>query len=388
MMSATLSNDEIRRYSRHLILPEIGMEGQQKLKESSVLLIGAGGLGSPLALYLAAAGVGHIGLVDADVVDDSNLQRQILHGTSAVGRRKTESARERLADLNPGVDVVTYNDPFTSDNAMDIARGYNVLVDGTDNFPTRYLSNDVSVFLGIPNVYGSIFRFEGQVSVFWAKQGPCYRCLYSEPPPPGLVPSCAEGGVLGILPGVIGSLQATETIKLLLGIGEPLIGRLLLYDALSMNFRELKLRKDPQCPVCGENPTITEPIDYEEFCGVPAHDRTQQSQQNGVMNNKEISVEQLAALRESGEPFTIIDVREPHEYPIANIGGKLVPLSELEARASEVPREGRVVVHCKMGGRSAKAIEYLRSLGYTNLENLTGGLNAWAEKIDTSMAKY
>lgn len=388
MMSATLSNDEIRRYSRHLILPEIGMEGQRKLKESSVLLIGAGGLGSPLALYLAAAGVGHIGLVDADVVDDSNLQRQILHGTSSLGRRKTDSARERLADLNPHVDVVTYNDPFTSQNAMRIARGYDVLVDGTDNFPTRYLSNDVSVFLGIPNVYGSIFRFEGQVSVFWAKHGPCYRCLYSEPPPPGLVPSCAEGGVLGILPGVIGSLQATETIKLLLGIGEPLIGRLMLYDALSMNFRELKLRKDPQCPVCGEHPTITEPIDYEQFCGVPAHDRTQQSQQNGVMNNQEISVEQLAALRESGEPFTLIDVRESHEYPIANLGGKLVPLSELESRASEIPREGRVVVHCKLGGRSAKAIEYLRSLGYTNLENLTGGINAWAEKIDTSMAKY
>jgi sulfur-carrier protein adenylyltransferase/sulfurtransferase len=261
-MTATLSNEEIRRYSRHLILPDIGMEGQRKLKESSVLLIGAGGLGSPLALYLAAAGVGHIGIVDADVVDDSNLQRQVMHGTSSLGKRKTDSAKERLADINPFVDVVTYDEPFTSANAMRIARGHDAIVDGTDNFPTRYLSNDVSVFLGVPNIYGSIFRFEGQVSVFWAKHGPCYRCLYSEPPPPGLVPSCAEGGVLGILPGVVGTLQATETIKVLLGIGEPLIGRLLLYDALSMHFRELKLRKDPECPVCGENPSITEPIDY------------------------------------------------------------------------------------------------------------------------------
>jgi len=386
-MTAELTNDEIRRYSRHLILPEIGMDGQRKLKESSVLLIGAGGLGSPLALYLAAAGVGHIGLVDADIVDDSNLQRQVLHGTSALGRRKTDSARERLADLNPNVDVVTYDEPFTSLNAMRIARGYDVLVDGTDNFPTRYLSNDVSVFLGIPNVYGSIFRFEGQVSVFWAKHGPCYRCLYSEPPPPGLVPSCAEGGVLGILPGVIGSLQATETIKLLLGIGEPLIGRLLLYDALGMHVRELRLRKDPDCPVCGEHPTITEPIDYEEFCGVPAHDRMQQPEHNGTMN-KEITVEEFAALRSSGEPFTLIDVREPHEYPIANLGGQLVPLSEIETRAGEIPREGRVIVHCKMGGRSAKAIDYLRTLGYANLENLAGGINAWAEKIDPSVPKY
>lgn len=387
-MSSTLSNDEIRRYSRHLILPEIGMQGQQKLKDSRALLIGAGGLGSPLALYLAAAGVGHIGLVDADVVDESNLQRQVLHGTSSLGRRKTDSARERLADLNPNVEVTTYDEPFTSHNALRIAGGYDVLVDGTDNFPTRYLSNDVAVFLGIPNVYGSIFRFEGQLSVFWAKHGPCYRCLYKEPPPPGRVPSCAEGGVLGILPGVIGTLQATETIKLLAGIGEPLIGRLLLYDALSMHFRELKLRKDPDCPVCGEHPTITEPIDYEEFCGVPAHDRIQQHETNGTMNNSDITVEQLAALRQNGEEFTLIDVREPHEYAIANLGGTLIPLGEIESRAGEIPRDGRVIVHCKMGGRSAKAIEYLRSVGYTNLENLSGGINAWAEKIDTSMPKY
>lgn len=387
-MSSTLSNEEIRRYSRHLILPEIGMEGQRKLKDSRALLIGAGGLGSPLALYLAAAGVGHIGLVDADVVDESNLQRQVLHGTSSLGRRKTDSARERLADLNPNVEVTTYDEPFTSHNALRIAGGYDVLVDGTDNFPTRYLSNDVSVFLGIPNVYGSIFRFEGQLSVFWAKHGPCYRCLYKEPPPPGLVPSCAEGGVLGILPGVIGTLQATETIKLLAGIGEPLIGRLLLYDALSMHFRTLKLRKDPDCPVCGEHPTITEPIDYEAFCGVPAHDRIQQHETNDTMNNSDITVEQLAALRQSGEAFTLIDVREPHEYAIANLGGTLIPLGEIESRAGEIPRDGRVIVHCKMGGRSAKAIEYLRSVGYTNLENLSGGINAWAEKIDTSMPKY
>ncbi len=387
-MSSTLSNEEIRRYSRHLILPEIGMEGQRKLKDSRALLIGAGGLGSPLALYLAAAGVGHIGLVDADVVDQSNLQRQVLHGTSSLGRRKTDSARERLADLNPNVEVTTYDEPFTSHNALRIAGGYDVLVDGTDNFPTRYLSNDVSVFLGIPNVYGSIFRFEGQLSVFWAKHGPCYRCLYREPPPPGLVPSCAEGGVLGVLPGVIGTLQATETIKLLAGIGEPLIGRLLLYDALSMHFRTLKLRKDPDCPVCGEYHTITDPIDYEAFCGVPAHDRIQQHETNGTMNTSDITVEQLAALRQSGEEFTLIDVREPHEYAIANLGGTLIPLGEIEARAGEIPRDGRVIVHCKMGGRSAKAIEYLRSAGYTNLENLSGGINAWAEKIDTSMPKY
>jgi molybdopterin/thiamine biosynthesis adenylyltransferase/rhodanese-related sulfurtransferase len=387
-MDVTLSNDEIRRYSRHLILPEIGMEGQKKLKESSVLLIGAGGLGSPLALYLAAAGVGHIGIVDADVVDDSNLQRQVLHGTSSLGKRKTDSARERLVDINPHISVVTYDEPFTSHNAFRIARGYDAIVDGTDNFPTRYLSNDVSVLLGVPNIYGSIFRFEGQVSVFWAKHGPCYRCLYKEPPPPGLVPSCAEGGVLGILPGVIGTIQATETIKVLLGIGEPLIGRLLLYDALSMHFRTLKLRKDPSCPICGENPTITELIDYEAFCGVPAHDHLQQPENNGTMASSDITVEQLAALRASGDPFTLIDVREPHEYAIANLGGTLVPLSELDKRAGEIPREGRVIVHCKMGGRSAKAIEYLRSLGYTNLENLEGGINAWAERVDTSVPKY
>ena len=398
MSAAQLSNEEVRRYSRHLILPEIGMEGQRKLKESSVLLIGAGGLGSPLGLYLAAAGVGRITIVDADVVDDSNLQRQVMHGTGSLGMAKTESARKRLEELNPFIEIETHDEPFTSANALAIARGHDAIVDGTDNFPTRYLSNDVAVLLGIPNIYGSIFRFEGQVSVFWGKHGPCYRCLYREPPPPGMVPSCAEGGVLGILPGVIGTLQATETIKVLLGIGEPLIGRLLLYDALSMRFRELKLRKDPTCPICGEHPTITELIDYEAFCGVPSHDRGESdggmeshTHIHGVRNDmasSEITVEQLAELRASGEPFTLVDVREPHEYQIANLGGVLIPLSQIEARASEVPREGRVVVHCKMGGRSAQAIEYLRGLGYTNLENLTGGINAWATKIDKSMPTY
>jgi molybdopterin/thiamine biosynthesis adenylyltransferase/rhodanese-related sulfurtransferase len=340
--------------------------------------------------------VARIGIVDPDVVDESNLQRQVIHGTGWLGRPKIKSARERMLEINPHVEVVTYGEPFTSANAMEIARGYDAIVDGTDNFPTRYLSNDVAVLLGVPNIYGSIFRFEGQVSVFWAKRGPCYRCLYSEPPPPGLVPSCAEGGVLGILPGVVGTLQATETIKVLLGIGEPLVGRLLLYDALAMRFREMKLRKDPACPICGDHPTITELIDYEAFCGVPPHDRAEKSaainshssEGNGAMAIIQITVEQLAALRESGEPFTLIDVREPHEYQIANLGGTLIPLSQLQTRAAEVPREGRVVVHCKMGGRSAQAVEYLQSLGFSNLENLAGGINAWAEKIDTSLPKY
>ena len=385
-----LTSDETRRYSRHILLPEIGLAGQTKLKESSVLLIGAGGLGSPIALYLAAAGVGHLGIIDADVVDESNLQRQIIHGTSSLGRPKTESARERIGDLNPHVDVTLHDEPFVSANAMAIAAGYDVIIDGTDNFPTRYLSNDVAVFLGKPNIYGSIYRFEGQVSVFHAPHGPCYRCLYSEPPPPGMVPSCAEGGVLGILPGVIGTLQATEAIKILLGIGEPLIGRLMIYDALAMRFRELKLRRDPACPVCGDNPTITEPIDYEEFCGVPAHDRTTSTSNstNNSMANGEITVEELARMRQSGEPHTLIDVREPAEFAVANIGGTLIPLGELDKRAGEIPREGPVFVHCKMGGRSAQAVAYLKSLGYTNVSNVAGGINAWSERIDTAVPKY
>jgi adenylyltransferase/sulfurtransferase len=385
-----LTPDETRRYSRHILLPEIGMAGQTKLKESSVLLIGAGGLGSPIGLYLAAAGVGHLGIVDADVVDESNLQRQIIHGTSSLGRAKTESARERIADLNPHVEVTLYDEPFVSSNAMAIAESYDVIIDGTDNFPTRYLSNDVAVFLGKPNVYGSIYRFEGQVSVFHSPHGPCYRCLYSEPPPPGMVPSCAEGGVLGILPGVIGTLQATEALKLLLGIGEPLIGRLMIYDALAMRFRELKLRRDPACPVCGDNPTITAPIDYEEFCGVPAHDRIPSTSNNtdNEMTTGDITVEELARIRERGEPHTLIDVREPGEYAVANIGGALIPLAELEKRAGEIPREGPVYVHCKMGGRSARAVAYLKSLGYTNVRNVAGGINAWSERIDKSVPIY
>jgi adenylyltransferase/sulfurtransferase len=387
-----LTNDEIRRYSRHLLLPEIGMEGQRKLKESSILLIGAGGLGSPLALYLAAAGVGHLGIVDADVVDESNLQRQVLHGTSALGRAKVDSARERLVDVNPFIEVRTYNEAFTSANAMDIVCEYDMVIDGTDNFPTRYLSNDVCVLLGKPNIYGSIFRFDGQVSVFWAEHGPCYRCLHPEPPPPGMVPSCAEGGVLGILPGVIGTLQATEAIKVLLGIGEPLIGRLLTYDALAMRFREFRFRKDPECPVCGEHPTITELIDYEEFCGVPAHDRQNahqhSTQTTTIMAVPEISVEEYSKLRQNNEPHTLIDVREPHEHELANIGGTLIPLGQFAARVDEVPREERVIVYCRSGNRSAHAVQYLQSLGYTNVENLVGGINAWAERIDPSISRY
>lgn len=394
-MPARLTPDELRRYSRHILLPELGMQGQQRLKESSVLLIGAGGLGSPLALYLAAAGVGRIAVVDSDVVDESNLQRQVLHGTPDVGRKKVESARERMLEINPHIEVAVHDEPFTSANAMRIATGHNAIVDGTDNFPTRYLSNDVAVLLGIPNIYGSIFRFEGQVSTFWSRHGPCYRCLYPEPPPPGSVPSCAEGGVLGILPGVVGTLQATETIKVLTGIGQPLIGRLLLYDALAMQFRELRFARDPDCPICGQHPTITALIDYQEFCGLPAQGHTfhetvhEQSQQpTTTMALPEITVEQLAELRSSGTPHTLIDVREPHEYDLCNLGGILIPLGQIPTRYSEVPREGRVVVHCRSGARSGKAVEYLQSLGYTNLENLAGGILAWSDRVDPSVPKY
>lgn len=377
-----MSPDELRRYDRHLLVPEIGMEGQRRLNESRLLVIGAGGLGSPLLLYLAAAGVGHLTIVDPDIVDESNLQRQVLHGTADLGLRKVDSARRRLHDLNPYIAIETIAEPFTSRNAMEIARGHDLIVDGTDNFPTRYLSNDVAVLLGMPNVYGSIFRFEGQVSVFWAERGPCYRCLYPEPPPPGLVPSCAEGGVLGILPGVVGSMQATEAIKILIGIGEPLIGRLLLYDALAMRFRDMRIRKDPACPVCGEHPTIRELIDYEEFCGVPALGEEGGSlhhQRNKTdMAVQEITVEEFASLRERGTPHVLIDVREENEYAIANMGARLVPLSRLGDHVDEIPREGRVIIHCRSGARSARAIEYLQSLGYTNLENLKGGILAWS----------
>jgi len=377
-----LSQEEIRRYSRHLIVPEVGMEGQKKLKTSSVLLIGAGGLGSPLALYLAAAGVGRIGIVDFDVVDESNLQRQVLHGTSDVGKPKLESAKARILDINPLVQVDTYEVPLSSENALELFKPYDVIVDGTDNFPTRYLVNDACVLLGKPNVYGSIFRFEGQASVFWAEHGPCYRCLYPEPPPPGLVPSCAEGGVLGILPGTIGTIQATETIKLLLGIGEPLVGRLLLYDALDMRFREMKLRKDPDCPVCGEHPTVTELIDYQQFCGInPREERGE--------TDFDITPRQLKARLDRGDDLVLVDVREPAEWRIGTLeGAKLIPVNSVVARASELSTADEIVLYCKSGIRSARALHALRDLGFRKLWNLEGGINAWATEIDRRIPRY
>nr|WP_322816284.1 molybdopterin-synthase adenylyltransferase MoeB [Chloroflexus sp.] len=380
----TLSNEEIARYSRHLIMPEVGMAGQRRLKQGSVLLIGTGGLGSPLALYLAAAGVGHIGLVDFDVVDASNLQRQIVHGTSTVGVAKTESAKRRLQDLNPYIEITTYETQITSQNALDLMRPYDVIVDGTDNFPTRYLTNDACVLLGKPNVYGSIFRFEGQATVFSARDGgPCYRCLYPEPPPPGLVPSCAEGGVLGVLPGVIGTIQATEVIKLLTGIGEPLIGRLLLYDALSMRFRELKLRRNPSCPVCGDQPTITELIDYEQFCGIAPEEPT-------LSNQFEITPRELAEwLERSDRPF-LLDVRNPYEVAIASIPGtdKLIPLDQLPERINELDSAREMVVYCRSGVRSGRAVELLKTAGFRKVKNLVGGILRWADDVDPSLPKY
>jgi molybdopterin/thiamine biosynthesis adenylyltransferase/rhodanese-related sulfurtransferase len=378
-----LSNEEIARYSRHLIMPEVALDGQKKLKKARVLTIGAGGLGSPLAMYLAAAGVGTIGIVDFDVVDESNLQRQIIHGTSDLGRPKLESARERIEDINPNVKVEMFGEPLSSENALEIFEDFDVIVDGTDNFPTRYLVNDACVLSGKPNVYGSIFRFEGQASVFWAKEGPCYRCLYPEPPPPGLVPSCAEGGVLGILPGAIGTIQATETVKLLLGIGEPLIGRLLLYDALGMRFREMKLRKDPGCPVCGENPTVTELIDYQEFCGIP-----QANAQARADEVPEITVQELKGRMEDGDRVSVLDVREPHEYEVANIGARLIPLGELPERLAELDRDENFAVHCKTGGRSARAVKLMREAGFQNVYNVEGGITAWSDEIDPSVPKY
>jgi adenylyltransferase/sulfurtransferase len=379
-----LSNAEIRRYSRHLIMPEVTLEGQRRLKGASVLLVGAGGLGSPLALYVAAAGVGRIGIVDFDVVDESNLQRQVLHGQRSVGRPKLESARERLEDLNPHVVIETHETRLTSENALDLVADYDIVADGTDNFPTRYLVNDASVLTGRPNVYASIFRFEGQASVFAAPGGPCYRCLYPEPPPPGLVPSCAEGGVLGILPGLLGTIQATEVIKLILGAGEPLIGRLLLVDALGMSFRTLQLRRDPDCPVCGDDPTITELIDYEEFCGIgPA---VEAAPETGV---DEIAVNEVAAALDRGEDVTILDVREPHEWQICHIeGAELLPLSELPARVHELDSSRTYYVHCKTGVRSARAIEFLQEAGFTRLRNVRGGIKAWADEVDPSMPTY
>jgi sulfur-carrier protein adenylyltransferase/sulfurtransferase len=377
-----LSNEEIRRYSRHLIMPEVGLEGQRRLKAARVLAIGTGGLGSPLALYLAAAGVGTIGLVDFDVVDDSNLQRQILFGTRDVGRPKLEAAASRLRDLNPNVSIETFDERLSSANALTIFRDFDIVADGTDNFPTRYLVNDACVLTGKPNVYASIFRFEGQASVFWAQKGPCYRCLYAEPPPPGLVPSCAEGGVLGILPGLLGVIQATETIKLVLGNGEPLIGRLLLVDALAMRFRELKLRKNPQCVVCGPNPSVTRLIDYEAFCGVAP----EVVPGPGI---PEVSVEELRRMRESGEEFVLVDVREPHEVSICAFPESVrIPLGTLPQEVHRLSTADMIVVHCRTGGRSAKAVEFLRQAGYRKVKNLAGGIHAWAERIDPTMPRY
>lgn len=379
---ASLSNEEILRYSRHLIMPEVGMEGQLKLKQARVLCIGAGGLGSPLALYLGAAGVGTLGIVDFDVVDFTNLQRQVIHGTSDVGRKKLDSAADRLREINPNIEIRKFETRLTSANALELFREFDIITDGTDNFPTRYLVNDACVLTGKPNVYGSIFRFEGQASVFATKEGPCYRCLYPEPPPPGLVPSCAEGGVLGILPGLVGVIQATETIKLILGSGEPLIGRLLLIDALSMHFRELKLRKNPDCPACGTHPTVTELIDYNQFCGIRGEEAA------APTSMTDISVEELKKRLDRGDDLFVLDVREPHEYQICNIGGYLIPLNDLPKRVSELDSSREIVVHCKMGGRSAKAADFLRQSGFTKVHNLTGGINAWAERVDPKVPKY
>ncbi len=384
----TLSHDEIHRYSRHLIMPEVGMEGQKRLKAASVLLIGAGGLGSPLGLYLAAAGVGTIGIVDFDVVDATNLQRQLLHGTGDVGRPKLDSARDRLREVNPHVRVVGHELRLTSENALDVLSPYDVVVDGTDNFPTRYLVNDACVLLGKPNVYGSIFRFEGQASVFYAKEGPCYRCLFREPPPPGLVPSCAEGGVLGVLPGIVGSIQALETIKLILGKGNSLVGRLLLFDALGLEWRELELRKDPECPVCGENPTVTELIDYEEFCGVPAREDARSAEEDAV---PQMSASRLKELLDGGADLSIVDVREPHEWDIANLGAfgaRLIPLGDLSDRLGELDPERETVLLCRSGKRSARALLQLRDAGFTRLWNLDGGILAWSEDVDPKVPRY
>ena len=380
-VAAGLSNEEILRYSRHLIIPEVGMAGQLKLKEAKVLLIGAGGLGAPLGLYLAAAGVGRLGVVEFDVVDFTNLQRQVIHGTNDVGRKKLDSAAESMREINPNVRIDRFDTALTSENALGILKDYDVVVDGTDNFPTRYLVNDACVLLGKPNVYGSIFRFEGQATVFAYRGGPCYRCLYPEPPPPGLVPSCAEGGVLGILPGLIGLVQATEAVKLILGIGEPLSGRLLLYDALNMRFRELKLRRDPECPVCGDHPTIRELIDYHQFCGV--------LRQTAAPVEGQMEVTELKTKMDRGDNFVLVDVRKPHEYEICRIpGSQLIPLRDLPKRVGELNPADEIVVHCKSGGRSAKAVEFLTKAGFPKVWNLSGGILAWSDKVDPAVPKY
>lgn len=408
-----LSKEEIARYSRHLIMPEVTMEGQKRLKAGSVLLIGAGGLGSPMAMYLTAAGVGRIGLVDFDIVDESNLQRQIVHGTKDLGRKKLQSAKDTLLDINPHIEVIPHEVRLSSENALEIFRDYDIIADGTDNFPTRYLVNDACILLDKPNAYGSIFRFEGQVSVFYSKEGPCYRCLYPEPPPPGLVPSCAEGGVLGILPGVIGIIQATEVVKLLIGIGEPLIGRLVLYDALKMKFRELRLRKNPDCPMCGDNRTINELMDYEKFCGVPGAQAAEdinaevskmveamlrhqgkeaaagEAVSTAVHVLMSIQPKELKAKLDAGEPIELIDVREPHEAQICRIpGSKLIPLATIPVRMDELDRQKEIVLYCQYGARSAQAALFLLHQGFEKVSNLTGGTLAWADDVDPDMPKY
>ena len=378
----TLTDQEFLRYSRHLLIPEVGLEGQEKLKASSALIIGTGGLGSPISLYLAAAGIGRIGLVDYDIVDESNLQRQIIHDTNSLDKLKVESARTRMLGLNPHIQIESYNEPFTTENAMRIATGYDIIIDGTDNFPTRYLSNDIAVFLGIPNVYGSIYQFDGQASVFYAKEGPCYRCLFPTPPPPHLVPSCAEGGVLGVLPGTIGSIQATEAIKMLLGIGSSLVGRLILYNALEMSFDYVKLKKNPKCPVCSKNPTITELIDYEEFCGVPGHHT------DAMPSEWDISALELVDYIKEKSPL-LLDVREPHELKISAIEGtKNIPYGELASRMSELNTAQEIVLVCRTGNRSLYALEILLGAGFRKIRNLEGGINEWAEDVDTSLPIY
>ena len=382
---AVLSNDEILRYSRHLIMPEVGMEGQIKLKQAKVLMIGTGGLGAPLGLYLAAAGIGKIGLVDFDTVDMTNLQRQVIHGTADIGRPKLDSAADRMNDINPYVEIAKYETMLTSANALDILKDYDVVVDGTDNFPTRYLVNDACVLLGKPNAYGSIFRFEGQATVFHHDGGPCYRCLYPEPPPPGLVPSCAEGGVLGILPALVGSIQATETIKIILGKGTTLSGRLVLYDAFNMKFRELKLRRNPECPVCGDNPTVRELIDYEQFCGIPQ----QEPEPEPGLSEGEIDVVDLKQRLDRGDPIFVLDVREPHEYQICSLPDTvLIPLGDLPKRVNELNSADDIVVHCKSGMRSAKAVDFLKKAGFRKVKNLKGGILAWSDRVDPSVPKY
>lgn len=384
-----LSNEEIQRYSRHLILPEVGMAGQKKLKSAKILLIGTGGLGAPLGMYLAAAGIGKLGLVDFDTVDHSNLQRQVIHGTASVGKPKIESAAARIRDINPNVELELYEVPFTSSNAMDIAEPYDIIIDGTDNFPTRYLANDVSVLLGKPNVYGAIFRFDGQATVFNYEDGPCYRCLYPEPPEPGLVPSCAEGGVLGILPGIVGLIQATEAIKIILGEGTTLKGRLQMFDALGMKFREMKIKRDPQCPICGDNPTVTQLIDYQQFCGMPQEEHSAEAESEmEKQSDYDITVSDLKAMKDLGDAFVLIDVREPHEYDICHLDGQLVPLGEIEGRLDEFDKDAKIIVHCRSGGRSAKAVNAMRAAGFNNVWNVNGGILRWADEIDENVPKY